>query len=528
MNTSRRIDYKILHTTGEKVYKPCADSQVNRSSKMSEIEKLKTMERRNRDDVSELIELNTLEDFDDLTRIDSHIDCLKQLLKKTREIHRSLEDALGLDEYSKIFDNDGTASSIKSEIVKFKESRSILKDVRSKPVKVESSSAQEKIRDDIDLCTCKVDSILESFPIDMLSSIEDIRLNIGKVTDSLATYNYLISKFVKADTSDVDYPLVLARAVEYVEKGRSKIEKLSSRSESSESSTNSSSRELELLNRLIDEISYIEGSLKKLETVDLTDFRDEELLEAQKEVKDKYHKCDILSEKITLLYSQIPVGHIDREKILDQHAKDEKSIRGIIDAYREKLKNEVVHRNVSKEKLVSSKSSRVSLKKFAGFDSALDIYSFQTEFEKLIAPSVQAKLLPDILKNDYLEGSALNAVKGLDKIDEIWARLKVSYGETEILLRNKMKEVEKVGQIWKGRDKSKKVQALSKLVFVMTDLQELASKHDIENDLYHGGGIQRVYEVLGNVLRDKFIRNNTEVTLSKKEKWVKLLEFIKT
>ena len=95
-------------------------------------------------------------------------------------------------------------------------------------------------------------------------------------------------------------------------------------------------------------------------------------------------------------------------------------------------------------------------------------------------------------------------------------------------MRSKLKEVEKVGPIWKGKDKSKKVQALSKLIFVMNDLQDLALKHTIENDLYHGGGFQKVYDVIGNVYRDKFIRACTEVTFKeKKEKWVKLVEFLK-
>ena len=111
-----------------------------------------------------------------------------------------------------------------------------------------------------------------------------------------------------------------------------------------------------------------------------------------------------------------------------------------------------------------------------------------------------------MLKNNYLDGAVLAAVRGLESLSEIWDRLKSAYGDTEILLRNKLKEVEKVGPIWKGKDKSKKVQALSKLIFVMNDLQELALKHSIENDLYHGGGFQRVYDVIGNVYRDKFIR----------------------
>ena len=70
-----RIDYKILHTTGEKVRKIFRTE----SSKMSNIYRLKVLERRNRIEVDEVIELNTIDDYDDLVRIDRHIDCLVQL-----------------------------------------------------------------------------------------------------------------------------------------------------------------------------------------------------------------------------------------------------------------------------------------------------------------------------------------------------------------------------------------------------------------------------------------------------------------
>ena len=39
----------------------------------------------------------------------------------------------------------------------------------------------------------------------------------------------------------------------------------------------------------------------------------------------------------------------------------------------------------------------------------MDIYTFQTEFEKLISPNIQKKLLPDYLKNNYLEGLGINS-----------------------------------------------------------------------------------------------------------------------
>ena len=46
--------------------------------------------------------------------------------------------------------------------------------------------------------------------------------------------------------------------------------------------------------------------------------------------------------------------------------------------------------------------------------------TFKFEFEKLISPLVTAKLLPEYLKNNYLEGQAYELVKEIHQIDDIW------------------------------------------------------------------------------------------------------------
>ena len=494
---------------------------------MSEVTRLKLEERRHCIEIAEIIELNDVEDFDDVSRLNAHVDELMELLKKFRDIHFRLEESLGTDEYVKAFpDSQATAESIKSQVRKCKQFKATLK----APVagKKAGSIDQSRIRDEIEMCICKVDSVVMNFPLESLNSVDDIRLNISKVSDNIATYNYLIPKLASDDES---YPKTLDKAIQYITEGMARVDELSRsvKVEAAESKpVVSSQKDLEILARLIGEIQFIGGSLEKLKDFKFTSLDDEELLDAQKDVRDKYAKCDLLTDKITLLFSQMPEDYENRKDILEKHSKSEVLIRGILDKYRDDLKKEVASRNVSKEKILSNNSLKISLAKFIGFDSALDIYSFQTEFERIVAKGMQTKLLPDYLKNNYLDGAALAAVKGLDTLSEIWARLKSAYGDTEILLRNKMKEVEKVGPIWKGKDRSKKVQALSKLIFVMNDLQELAQKHQIENDLYHGGGFQKVYDVIGNVHRDKFIRACTEVTFKvKKEKWIKLVEFLK-
>ena len=123
-----------------------------------------------------------------------------------------------------------------------------------------------------------------------------------------------------------------------------------------------------------------------------------------------------------------------------------------------------------------SQSLEIKLSKFSGYNSPSDIYTFQTEFEKLYLPSLQKKLVPDFLKNNYLEGQALVLVKNLENLEEIWARLKDAFGDPELLLRNKLENIETMGSIWKLRDKQKLVQVLTKLSFAMTELQSLVER----------------------------------------------------
>ena len=81
----------------------------------------------------------------------------------------------------------------------------------------------------------------------------------------------------------------------------------------------------------------------------------------------------------------------------------------------------------------------------------MDFYAFKAEFEKLVSPrvqgSVQDKLLPDYLKTNYLGGHALALVKEINDINQIWDRLKFSFGNVANLLSNKL--VENYVPLWK-------------------------------------------------------------------------------
>ena len=88
---------------------------------------------------------------------------------------------------------------------------------------------------------------------------------------------------------------------------------------------------------------------------------------------------------------------------------------------------EIAIRNASKEKLASTQSLEIKLSKFSGYNSSVDIYTFQSEFEKLYLPSLQKKLIPDFLKNKYLEGHYLVLLKNIEDLG-----MQSCYSETNL------------------------------------------------------------------------------------------------
>ena len=60
----------------------------------------------------------------------------------------------------------------------------------------------------------------------------------------------------------------------------------------------------------------------------------------------------------------------------------------------------------------------------------------------------------------------------------------------------------------------------------MIELRLLAEIHNIENELYYGGSIQKVYKVIGNGYKNRFIRLHCESKPSKKAYWNKLVDFL--
>ena len=142
-------------------------------------------------------------------------------------------------------------------------------------------------------------------------------------------------------------------------------------------------------------------------------------------------------------------------------------------------------------------------------------------------PYVQKPLLADTLKYNYLGEPALTMVKGLTDIEEIWNRLIESYGDSGVLLQNKLGALSKMGGLSKIRDDEGLTVGISELLNAMTELKRLAELYNLESRLYHPlGGLGKVGELMGLTRFNRFLDKHVDIPMGSPEEWDKSAQFL--
>ena len=144
----------------------------------------------------------------------------------------------------------------------------------------------------------------------------------------------------------------------------------------------------------------------------------------------------------------------------------------------------------------------------------------------MITPRVQKQLLPEYLKNNYLDGQALLLVKEIDDLDQIWDRLKISFGNVETLLRNKFWEIECGVPLWKIKSDEKIIQSIIKIKNTMIELRSLAKKHNIEQNLFHTSNLAKIYNILGKKKQVELIKKLLDSGKNDEGKWEEIIKFL--
>ena len=227
-------------------------------------------------------------------------------------------------------------------------------------------------------------------------------------------------------------------------------------------------------------------------------------------IKDKQEFSAKKFENLTKSYQEILKYPASSEELVTDITKLGKTYNLLSlkkNAFLKDLDFEVDQRELSKRDLIKEGKLNIDLGKFSGYDSVMDIYTFQSEFEKLYLRTTTKRMLPDLLINNHLSDPALSLVKHVESITEIWERLKTTYGDTKLLLSRKVATLDNIAQLGKTKDPEKLIAGISQIISLMRDLLNLASKHRIEKYLFYGEGLERIYRLMGNARTTQWLKS---------------------
>ena len=174
------------------------------------------------------------------------------------------------------------------------------------------------------------------------------------------------------------------------------------------------------------------------------------------------------------------------------------------------MRKNVLEKDITPDKLRNACSVKIENFKFAGYESSMDFYTFKTQFQRLIEHRHQKPFLAEVLKRNHLIGSAFKLVEKEDDYNKIWERLKESYGNTRLMLQNKLGVLDKIGGLSSVKGDEKIVTALASLTNAMSDLSLLAEKHGLEGQLYEGGALEKVIHLIGRDRQRTFRKENLD------------------
>lgn len=549
-----RFDYKTYNRTGQKITKNTTrfDQIVERLNRdyIMDGNKLKEDEQKISLEIIRFWDEYKLEELFDIDDIKESIDELKNLVKNFENIHVELRITLGEEEYNEKYPNYKNDVKRMTEWIKIarkeiserkkkdQEALELSKNNEKLKEKEESTNATKmKNKSEVILLKVKIKQILTTYNFEKEEYVEDIERGLYILEEILEKYIDLHHKleFLYDDLYQEEreeFHQNKNNLYDLKSGGQRRIKELkqlaktlSEQKEKAEAKKKFDEK-VTVSKHIFQEIESRYIILKKTCVVSLSILDDSQILEKKKNIEKIDKEFNVIMEKFTELVKEIPGKYDKEENVLNKVRKIKDDLMIVKATYQSELDKEISNRDLSAHKLQNASLLNIKLPRFKGYNSTLDIYTFQTEFEKLVSPNIQRKLLPDYLKMNYLDGSALLLVKETDDLEGIWAKLKEAFGCAMLLLQNKLSEVKKDGPLWKIKDKERLIPAISKLLNSMTELNNLAEKHSIKDQLYHHSYLALIFDIIGNDKKEKFTYQNIKVKLSCEEKWKKLMEFL--
>ena len=374
--------------------------------------------------------------------------------------------------------------------------------------KVEISVIIDEVQDAID-----ENPIYGSITRELDTSIvklQSFRTNLRRITHSIDLDDDLVASV----------NVTLANIKDYIKSSKDYSSKmnLASTKEEANSVTVKKRSAAFVLENISQNLDEIENCISE----DLSSVDDKTLIQLKADSPKLPERLEKISEKYEQLLQQ-PITDGDALHQIQTIGMKYVKLNGAKMKFIDSINKEFLSRELDKDQ--SNKHINIKLEKFFGYESSTDFYSFRTNFKKLHLKTTPTRHLPDLLKNNFLGDPALTLVRSLDNIEEIWARLKKAFGDTKTMLSRKLQSIFK-SDISKSRDPHKLVLALSKYSNTIREVMLLASQHGIEENLYYGDSLPKIYQQLGDARLTRFLSSISDEEPTAKKTWEKLLTFL--
>ena len=526
--SKRRIDYSLWHKHGIKVDKNMDDgNQDPVGGGDKQVYELKVRE----DLKFSLGVYEEIEDFETRSEVEEAINVISETVQCYRHIHAELQADLGDEAHLEKYPS--YEGNVMKTMEFLKKARRHLRTCKEnvKPVETDRKDKEETLIVEKEILDLKITQIYSSVGVLDEKDVQELESYVKNLEMFTHDYYDLCGKFkcvFGIDHDQAPFDSAIQRLTANIKLAR-QVRKAILDGEAKKLSDSSKIVQRDQLLRGQNLFVEITERLSSLETKfcqNLEDLGDYQLLEVTQN-KNLESDFNLVLEKITDLAGLVSGGGEKVQKLLDTVTAKKVEVLGMKNTFFKDLEAIVATRDVTPDKMKNAASLKIELPKFSGYDCEIDFYTFKSEFQKLVEPQVKKQFLCDYLKRNYLSGSALTLVEKENDYSEIWVKLLSAFGNARLLLQNKLAGLENFGGLWKARDDESIKDILAKIVNTMSDLSSLAMEHKIEGQLYEGGGLEKVFSLLGDRRHRDFRKKNMDSSGDKKDEWERLSTFLK-
>ena len=240
-------------------------------------------------------------------------------------------------------------------------------------VRVELSTIADVIEDFID--ENEIDENSTTWEVDSkISKSEELRTGYRKLHYELK----ILSEASYEELYGTDKERQLSLMKDYIKKGNDLKKYAAAKKSEADIKVNISKARSEMF--LVQEVKTSISYLQEIFKVDVSNINDDEIKSRKDDMPKHLQQLDNLSKKMeNLLECANSVIEDQIEDIVGSY----NHIKKLKDVYQQTIKDEVVKQEISKLESFNESKLKVNLSKFSGYDSKLDVYTFQSEFIKI-------------------------------------------------------------------------------------------------------------------------------------------------